>query len=262
MPAACVCLRPRRSGPQHANVDDDDHKVYKAESNKVTTSGPLQPKVRAVSPADVRRTASGRIVKPRSSDALQSTRNDAGCMRVVGGSQLSQPSRHAAEHSLLQHEAAEHRHDVQQQDSKSTSKRILQPCNRMPLTAKQPKSPLRRLWPFKRNPSSNSEPSMPAVAPTPSKSILEASVRRVERHTQGAKISNAASRPAAVQAFSDAYLLALANGDEQWAVAADIAALFASDVILKTHDKQTFYGRTAVLRRLNSGMDRPSYVMP
>ncbi|KAL0051398.1 hypothetical protein WJX82_006657 [Trebouxia sp. C0006] len=34
----------------------------------------------------------------------------------------------------------------------------------------------------------------------------------------------------------------------------DIAALFTSDIVLKTQDKQTFYGKTAVLRRLNSGV--------
>ena len=57
-----------------------------------------------------------------------------------------------------------------------------------------------------------------------------------------------------MQTFSDAYLAAVQRRDQQWADAPVIAALFCPDATLKTQDKQAFFGRPAVLKRLNSGV--------
>ncbi|KAL3152203.1 hypothetical protein ABBQ32_001290 [Trebouxia sp. C0010 RCD-2024] len=88
-----------------------------------------------------------------------------------------------------------------------------------------------------------------SIEPARCKSIMEASQKRLQRYTQ----APAALQMAIIQLFSDAYLLALSKGDQQWANAAEIAASFSADAVLKTQDRRTFYGKPAVLKRLNTG---------
>ena len=63
----------------------------------------------------------------------------------------------------------------------------------------------------------------------------------------------ATSEPEQMQHFLTAYMSAVSEGNQQWANSSGIEAMFAADVVLKTQDKQTFYGRPAVLKRLNNG---------
>ena len=78
---------------------------------------------------------------------------------------------------------------------------------------------------------------------------MEASEKRLQRYKQ----DPAALQMAIIQTFSDAYLLAVSQGDQQWANVAQIAASFSPDAVLKTQDRHTFHGKPAVLKRLNSG---------
>ncbi len=228
-----------------------------------SASRPCQPPLRrTVSPADVqraRRSASGRIVKQRSDVAVEAAREQVADMHVLDGSHFSGSCKTHGTEGSLRHddgESAKHERQGERQDAKPMVKRILQPCNSVLSQSKQQKTFLQQLQPYKRHVSTDGRSPALVTAPAPCKSILEASVRRVERHKQSSSTSSCStvSQRAQVQAFSDAYLLALSNGDQQWASAADVAASFAADIILKTQDKQTFYGKPAVLRRLNSGL--------
>ena len=248
VPSNCLCLRPRHC----ASPNDSD--VCKAKRCRVPTSVNLQPPVRAVSPADVRRTASGRLVKQRSDYGLPGPRDQPTTMHVLGGSSLCQADKTTTTEQSFRHSVAPHK--PQRQDGVPLANKILQPSNRVHPDSKPKRTLLQLLQPSKRNVSLDSRAPAPdpVLAPAPCKSILEASTRRVERHRHSLDKLTAASQPAAVQTFSDAYLLALAQNNQHWADAVDIAALFTSDIVLKTQDKQTFYGKTAVLRRLNSGV--------
>ncbi len=248
MPPNCLCLRPRHC------ASPNDSEVCNAKRSRVTTSVNLQPPVRAVSPADVRRTASGRLVKQRSDNGLPGPRDQPVTMHVLGGSSLRQADKTTTTEQSFRHSIAPHK--PQRQDSVPLANRILQPSKRVHPDSKPKRTLLQLLQPSKRNVSLDSRAPAPGLvsAPAPCKSILEASTRRVERHRHSLDKNITASQPAAVQTFSDAYLLALAQSNQHWADAVDIAALFTSDIVLKTQDKQTFYGKTAVLRRLNSGV--------
>ncbi len=251
MPSRCLCLRPRQGASPNGS------EVCNAKpSSRVTTPANLQPPVRAVSPADVRRTASGRLVKQRSDNGLPRPRDQPATMHVLGGSSVRQADKTTTIEQSFRHcnDIAPHKH--QRQDGVALANRILQPSTRVHQDSKPKGTLLQLLQPSKRNVSLDSRASAPdpVSAPAPCKSILEASTRRVERHRHSLDKLTAASQPAAVQTFSDAYLLALAQNNQHWADAVDIAALFTSDIVLKTQDKHTFYGKTAVLRRLNSGV--------
>ncbi|DBA76598.1 TPA: hypothetical protein ACH3X2_008648 [Trebouxia sp. C0005] len=248
MPSNCLCLRPRHC------TSPNDGKVCQAKRSRVTPPVNLQPPVRAVSPEDVRRTASGRLVKQRSDQGLPGPRDQPATMLVLGGSSLCQANKTPTTEQSCCHNVAPRK--PQWQDGVQLANRILQPSKRVHPDSKPKRTFLQLLQPSKRNVSLDSRAPAPELvsAPAPCKSILEASTRRVERHRHSLDKDTTASQPAAVQTFSDAYLLALAQSDQHWADAVDIAALFTSDIVLKTQDKQTFYGKTAVLRRLNSGI--------
>ena len=248
MPSNCLCLRPRHC------ASPDDSEVCNAKRSRVTTSVDLQPPVRAVSPADVRRTASGRLVKQRSDNGLPGPRDQPATMHVLGGSSLRQANKTTTTEQRSRHSVAPRK--PQRQDGVQLANRILQPSKRIHPDSKPKRTLLQLLQPTKRNASLDSRAPAPHLVSAPAlcKSILEASTRRVERHRHSLDKNITASQPAAVQTFSGAYLLALAQSNQHWADAVDIAALFTSDIVLRTQDKQTFYGKTAVLRRLNSGV--------
>ena len=174
-------------------------------------------------------------------------------MHVLGGSSLRQADKTTTAEQSFRHSIAAHK--PQREDGVALANRIMQPSTRVHQDNKPKRTFLQLLQPSKRNVSLDSRAPAPepVSAPAPCKSILEASTRRVERHRHSLDKNITASQPAAVQTFSGAYLLALAQSNQHWADAVDIAALFTSDIVLKTQDKQTFYGKTAVLRRLNSG---------
>ena len=236
----CFCLRPR------SHLWPDDSEVYRTGVNRGTTPG-LQPPVRAVSPADVRRTASGRIVKQRGDATLHTARDPPASMHVhvLGGRQLTECCNidHSSGHNV----------NAQRQNDRPVASRILQPSDKVLAVGKQHRTFLQHLQPLKRKTDLGGKPSTAVATPVLSKSILEASVRRMERHKQHLDVFDDLLQPAAVQTFIDAYLLALAEANQHWADVPEIAALFTPDTILKTQDKQTFHGKTAVLRRLNSG---------
>ncbi len=54
-------------------------------------------------------------------------------------------------------------------------------------------------------------------------------------------------------AFLDAYMAAIKGGAAKWATEPAVASLFDEEVKLVTQDKQSFYGKPAVLRRLDKG---------
>lgn len=242
-------------GPRHGASPNGSEVCNAKRSSKVTTLANLQPPVRAVSPADVRRTASGRLVKQRSDNGLPRPKDQPATMHVLGGSSVRQADKTTSTEQSFRHSVAPDKH--QRQDGVPLANRILQPSTTVHQDSKPKRTLLQLLQPSKRNVSLDSRAPAPdpVSAPAPCKSILEASTRRVERHRHSLDKLTAASQPAAVQTFSDAYLLALAQSNQHWADAVNIAALFTSDIVLKTQDKQTFYGKTAVLRRLNSGVN-------
>lgn len=236
MRSGCFCLRPARDASHTAEVPQGQT----GSRGPVRAVSPADIPVRAVSPADVRRTESGRVIKQKAEAGLQSIREASTSVRVIGGRQISpcatldpQQGRSAAE--------------LQQLSRRPQAKRILQPVD-VPLTDyKQEKTLLQLLRPSRKSLEPNStEPDSVC------KSIMEASERRLQRHKQAAT-SSAATQMAVIQSFSNAYLSAVSTGDQQWASAAQIAASFSLDAVLNTQDKQTFYGRQAVLKRLNSG---------
>ncbi|KAL0026671.1 hypothetical protein WJX79_003030 [Trebouxia sp. C0005] len=83
MPSNCLCLRPRHC------TSPNDGKVCQAKRSRVTPPVNLQPPVRAVSPEDVRRTASGRLVKQRSDQGLPGPRDQPATMLVRLNSGIS-----------------------------------------------------------------------------------------------------------------------------------------------------------------------------
>lgn len=59
---------------------------------------------------------------------------------------------------------------------------------------------------------------------------------------------------AVARSFADAFLAALLLGDTKWG--GGVGGLFAESAKMLTHDGQLFVGRTAIIRRLNGGMDQ------
>lgn len=245
MRSGCFCLRPARDASHNAEVPQGQTDLRGPDSRTAATPGP-QP-VRAVSPADVRRTVSGRVIKEKAEAGLQSIREaSTSGVRVIGGRQIlpcetlePQQGRSAAASAA----------EVQQLSRRPQAKRILQPVDVLVTDCKQEKTLLQLLRPSRKSLEPNSTGCEPDSV---CKSIMEASERRLHRHKQ-AVTSSAATQMAVIQSFSDAYLSAVTTGDQQWASAAQIAASFSPDAVLKTQDKQTFYGKQAALKRLNSG---------
>lgn len=220
-----------------------------ADGNATSDSQRVQPPVRAVSPADVRRTESGRLVKQKSGP--QAVREPSVSMRVLGGSQLKNCDVlvNGTINKGLQGAAVQ-----QDTGGRTDVKRILQPVHKPHTDCKPQKKVLQLLRLSKSSLNNLEPPSARSPEPAACKSILEASEKRLQRHQQAVPLAMAESQAVTVQLFSDAYLLAVSSEDQQWALATEIAAIFSPDAVLKTQDKQTFYGKQAVLRRLNSGI--------
>ncbi|MCJ1241638.1 hypothetical protein MMC14_009644 [Varicellaria rhodocarpa] len=258
MRPSCLCLRAPSGSSCTKTAHGQQKDLAEVNSRRNATPEPetAQRPVRAVSPADVRRTESGRLVKQRY-EGLQAITEPSSSMRVLGGSQLK-------EHNLLDCgplsscmrdvRSAEVQHGSK---GKTDVKRILQPVPQHPGTCKPQKSLLQLLRPARFSSACSQDQADPAtatVAPSACcKSILEASQKRLLQYTEAAPAPSDASARTAMQTFSDAYLLAVSEGNQQWANVAVIAALFSPDAVLVTQDKQTFHGKISVLRRLNAG---------
>lgn len=251
----CFCLRPARNachGVQKGSQEKGGSNGGTLEPSNggtlETQTATAQQPVRAVSPADVRRTESGRVIRQRADARLRAIKEleASGGMRVLGGCQtvdcatIPGPLEGRAEGARVSAEVQKHRERAQ-------AKRVLQPVNRPPTEGKQGKTLLQLLRPSRNNLQPDSTERARC------KSIMEASETRLQRYKQDEVTSSAALQMAIIQTFSDAYLLAVSKGDQQWANATEIAASFSPDAVLKTQDKQTFYGKPAVLKRLNSG---------
>ncbi|PNW70189.1 hypothetical protein CHLRE_17g709600v5 [Chlamydomonas reinhardtii] len=61
---------------------------------------------------------------------------------------------------------------------------------------------------------------------------------------------------AVARGFSEAFLRALATGDVRWGSDPRVSGLFTEGARMLTHDGQLFVGRTAIIRRLNAGMEQ------
>ena len=245
MRTGCFCLRPARDASHSAEVHRGQTGLHETDSSNGATPGP-QP-VRAVSPADVRRTESGRVIKQKAEAGLQAIKEASTGLRVLGGQEVPCASSNTLQSSS---ELASFRFpaEVQQSSGRPQVKRILQPVA-VPLTDCKKEKTLLQLLRLSRTSLKSDSPDPVSVC----KSILEASERRLQQYKEAAATSQAATQMAVIQTFSDAYLCAVSGGDQHWASAAQIAACFSPDAVLKTQDKQTFYGRPAVLKRLNSG---------
>jgi hypothetical protein len=68
--------------------------------------------------------------------------------------------------------------------------------------------------------------------------------------------NSAASSCAVANAFADAFLAALAAGNTKWGSEAAVAQLLHDTAKMLGLDKQLYVGKTAIIRRLNSGMDQ------
>nr|ARO50087.1 hypothetical protein [Yamagishiella unicocca] len=71
-----------------------------------------------------------------------------------------------------------------------------------------------------------------------------------------APVDAEAAALAAAREFCDAFLRALASGDARWGSDPRVASLFGEGSRMLTHDGQLFVGRTAIIRRLNAGMEQ------
>lgn len=242
----CMCFRPVTTGDLENTSDLQSEAVVSPVGPRPV---PLQPRVRSVSPADVRRTGSGRVVR-QWGEAQAEARSPP---KVLGGKTVTVPP---SCDKLLGQQGL-------QSPARRTAERILQPVTaaRQPEASRRSKFVQRFKRPFPEDLTENYDPeqlntsissvdmqSADNLTPAPCKSILEASAHRLARHTS-AKVTETQQ----MQQFLTAYVAAINGGNQQWADAADVAAMFAADVVLKTHDKQTFHGKTAVLRRLNNG---------
>lgn len=240
----CACLRP--------GVKDDSEgrstTNFEGDAAGHTHQGPPQLSGRSVSPADVRRTSSGRLLKQR---------RDA--------SQVTLSKEHTYEAASPDHNKAALGNYVVKQGSHSqaTAERILQPVpavskpavDTASQTLQNHKPQLRKLV-SKYGPKQLPQEPLalitdrhPVSVLPPCKSILEASSRRLARHTGSGGMLEADI----MQQFLTAYIAAVTQSNQQWAHADSIAGMFAADIVLKTQDKQTFCGRPAVLKRLNHG---------
>lgn len=231
----CFCLHPAcdvSPGRQKGSHENGGSNGAAYEPQTV-----VQQPVRAVSPADVRRTASGRVIRHKADAGLRAIREASAGMHVLGGSTVtSDPLESRAE-------GARSSAEMQQHSVRPQARRVLQPVNGLVTACKQENPLLQFLRPSRKSLQPDS------IEPARCKSIMEASQKRLQRYKQ----APAALQMAIIQIFSDAYLFALSKGDQQWANAAEIAASFSPDAVLKTQDKRTFYGKPAVLKRLNSG---------
>ncbi|GMH41352.1 hypothetical protein BSKO_09262 [Bryopsis sp. KO-2023] len=94
----------------------------------------------------------------------------------------------------------------------------------------------------------------------PPRTLLEASSRRIAQRmvdkAEAEKQEEQVYSSGVCQAFTDAYVEALKTKNAKWASGTDVAALFLVDAKLVTHDKQSFVGSTAIIRRLNAGMEQ------
>jgi aldehyde:ferredoxin oxidoreductase len=68
--------------------------------------------------------------------------------------------------------------------------------------------------------------------------------------------NSASSSCAVANAFADAFLAALATGNTKWGSDAAVAQLLHDTAKMVGMDKQLYVGKTAIIRRLNSGMDQ------
>lgn len=242
MRPGCFCLRPGRDASQNAELHREQTGLHETDSINGAT---LEPQlVRPVSPADVRRTQSGRVIKQQAEARIQAIREASTDLRVLGGQMMPCVSPDRLQSSS---EVTSFR-QVQQSSGRPRTKRILQPAAVPLADCKQEQTLLQLLRRSRKSLKSDSAEPVSVC-----KSILEASERRLQRHQQATAISQAATQMAVIRTFSDAYLLAVSEGDQQWASATKIAASFSPDAVLKTQDKQIFYGKPAVLKRLNSG---------
>ena len=97
----------------------------------------------------------------------------------------------------------------------------------------------------------------------PPQSLLEASMRRVAMNeraelerTERERLKAMRKYPRAIKVFSEKFFRGLVNGYTQWASAEQVESCFHEEVVMMTHDGQMYYGRVAVIKRLNRGMDR------
>jgi len=108
----------------------------------------------------------------------------------------------------------------------------------------------------------------------PPQSLLEASLRRVYLHklervekekqakkNKGKKELLDVEKPKQPEIFLESFLEAVKEGVKTWADEATITNILDKDVVLVTQDKQTFRGKVAVIRRLNTGMAKLLSVM-
>ena len=239
----CICFRPATRGDLDNSSDPSPHATH---GNSGLQHGSSQLPVRSVSPADVRRTSSGRPFKQR--EQIQSGFSVPPKVLVAELNDVPKSSSQKGVSTCSTRPAAE---------------RILQPVapSQQPEASKRSKLVQRLKWPqhaqssqadstkqLSADVSQTISQHAAAPPPAPCKSILEASARRLARHT--------AAKPSEVQQMQDflhQYMSAVTESNQQWANAIEIADMFASDAVLKTQDKQTFHGRAAVLKRLNTG---------
>ena len=97
-------------------------------------------------------------------------------------------------------------------------------------------------------------------------SLLEASARRVAKHQLEQKSQERRERrlrerqqrkpPNATGYFVQYFFEAIATGNSKWASSDNVDILFVDDAKMATHDGGKYYGKTAVLKRLNRGIEK------
>eukprot|EP00210_Caulerpa_lentillifera_P005528 g5287.t1 len=93
----------------------------------------------------------------------------------------------------------------------------------------------------------------------PPRSLLEASSRRVAKHIEESMKVKQEEKKISGQnickRFTEAYTKALKNANLKWASEQNVTELFHQEAKLITHDKQIHVGLTAIIRRLNTGVE-------
>jgi len=89
------------------------------------------------------------------------------------------------------------------------------------------------------------------------RSLFEASAFRIASHQERARQEQ--NKPEAddyglPSKFLEHYMRALADANEEWASAPEVADMFAEDVRMTGQDKKTTEGKSGVIRRLNKGV--------
>jgi hypothetical protein len=110
---------------------------------------------------------------------------------------------------------------------------------------------------LQRPPAASPSGRQVGVTATSPRSLFEASALRIAKHQSGKSMPGQpdTDHGGIPDRFLQAYLAALRDFNIRWATESEVADLFADNAKLIGQDKQTTTGKTAVLRKLDQGVE-------